>query len=179
MTTTLIIIAVALAAVLFLLRAARGHTRRVRELSELEGLTRPVDLAAFRNLVDPGEEDYLRQNLPGKKFRDIQRQRMRAALEYVERTAHNASILLRLGEAARRNPDPEIAAAGRELVNGALLLRVYAKLTVPVVYAGIMLPGAHISVGRVTDMYENLTEGVVRLTRLQNPAYVTRLAAII
>ncbi len=179
MTTALIIVAVALAAILFFLHAARGHAQRVRELPELEGLTQPVDLAAFRNLVDRGEEDYLRQNLTRAKFRGIQRQRMRAALEYVERTAHNASVLLRLGEAACQNHDREIAAAGRELVNGALLLRVYATLTVPVLYAAVMLAGAHISVGRVIDMYESLTKGVVRLTRLQDPAYVTRIAAIV
>jgi len=179
MTTTLIIIAVAFAGVLFFLRTARGQAQRVRELPELEGLTRPVDLAAFRNLVDPDDEDYLRQNLPGEKFRDIQRQRMRAALDYAERTVHNASILLRLGEAARRNHDPEIAAAGCELANGALLLRMYAKLAVPILYARIVLPGAHLSVGCLIDMYETLTAGVVRLTSLLNPAYTARIAAII
>ena len=179
MTTTLIIIAFALAAVLLFLRAARGHAQMVRELPELEGLTCPVDLAAFRNLVDPAEEEYLRQNLPGEEFRHIQRQRMRTALEYVERTAHNSSILLRLGEAVRRNHNPEIAKAGRELVNSALLLRIHARLAVAVLYVRIVLPGTHVSVGRVIDMYESLTQGLVRLTRLQNPAYTARIAAII
>jgi len=32
---------------------------------------------------------------------------MRAAVEYVERTAHNGSVLLRLGEAARSNENPD------------------------------------------------------------------------
>ncbi|HYY70618.1 MAG TPA: hypothetical protein VE734_12890 [Terriglobales bacterium] len=179
MTTTLVIIVFALAAVLLLLRAARGHAQIVRELSQLEGLTRPVDLAAFRNLLHPADDEYLRAHLHRKQFRSVQRQRLRAALDYVDRTAHNASVLLRLGEGAQQSHDPEIAAAGRELANGALLLRIYAKLAMPVLYARIILPGSHISVGHLVDMYETVTAGLVRLTRLQNPAYVGRIATVV
>ncbi len=179
MTLTLILVAAALLLAALLLRAARGHAQRVRELPQLEGLTRPVDLAAFRNLIDPAEEDYLREHLPAGKFRAIQRQRMRAALEYVRRTAYNGAILLRVGEAARRNPNPEVAAAARELVNNALRLRVNAMLATVVLYGRIVMPEARISVGRVTDAYENLTQGLVRLTRLQHPAHATRISAAI
>lgn len=151
----------------------------VRELPQLERHTRPVDLAAFRNLIDPAEEDYLREHLPADKFRAIQRQRLRAALEYVRRTAYNGAILLRVGEAARRDPNPEVAAAARSLVNDALRLRMNAMLATVVLYGRIVMPEARISVGRVTDTYENLTQGLVRLTRLQHPAYATRVSAAV
>jgi hypothetical protein len=179
MITTSIFVALALVAVLVLFRAVLRHHRPVPDLQALEGYTRPVDLAAFRNLIDPAEEDYLREQLPAGQFRSLQRQRMRAALEYVRRTAHNGAILLRVGEAARRDQNPEVAAAARELVNSALRLRMNAMLATVVLYGRIVMPGARISVGRVTDTYENLTQGLVRLTRLQHPAYATRVSAAI
>jgi hypothetical protein len=179
MITTLLLIALAMVAVLVLIRAARRQHLPVPDLQALEEYTRPVDLAAFRNLIDPAEEDYLREHLPADKYRAIQRERLRAALEYVQRTAYNGAILLRVGEAARRNPNPEVAAAARDLVNNAMRLRLNARLATVVLYGRIVLPGARISVGRVTDTYENLTQGLVRLTRLQDPAYATRVSAAI
>jgi len=179
MITTALLIVFALVAALVLFRTARRQHLPVPGLQALEEYTRPVDLAAFRNLIDPAEEDYLREHLPADKYRAIQRERLRAALEYVERTAYNGAILLRVGEAARRDPNPEVAAAARELVNNALRLRLNARLATVVLYGRIVLPGARISVGRVTDTYENLTQGLVRLTRLQDPAYATRVAAAI
>jgi len=177
-TTTLLIVFAAVA-VLVLIRGARWHHRPVPALQALEEYTRPVDLAALRNLIDPAEEDYLRERLPAGTYRAIQRERLRAALEYVQRTAYNSAILLRVGEAARRDPNPEVAAAARALANDAMRLRVHARLAMLVLYGRIALPGARISVGRVTDIYENLTQGLVRLTRLQDPAHATRVSAAV
>ncbi len=179
MTITLIVFAVALLLAALMLRAARGHAAMVRELAELEGLTEAVDLAAFRNLVDPAEEEYLRANLPRRHFRMIQRQRMRAALEYVERTKRNGAILLRLGESARRDANSEVAAAGRELVSRALRLRITAQVATGILYAQIAMPEAHVSIGQVTDMYESLTNGLLQLARLQNSTYANRIAAVV
>ncbi|MGH9670951.1 MAG: hypothetical protein ACRD3A_12675, partial [Terriglobales bacterium] len=126
MITTLILALFGLLMMALLLLAVRGQGGVVRSLQELEGRTQPLDLAAFRNLTDPREEEYLRTQLAPADFRAIHRERLRAALGYVRRAAHNASILLRLGEAARRNADPEIARAAGELAEGALKLRMYA-----------------------------------------------------
>ena len=179
MILTLILVAAAFLVAALLLWAVRGHAQIVHGLPQLEAHTRPVDLPAFRNLIDPAEEDYLREHLSAQRFRAVQRERLRAALEYVQRTAYNAAILLRMGEAARRDQDPEVAAAGRELVSSALRHRVNAKLAKVLLYARIIMPGARISVTRVTDAYENLTQGLVRLARVQDPAYATRVAAAI
>lgn len=179
MILTLILVAAALLFAALLLWVVRGQAQIVRELPQLEGHTRPVDLAAFRNLIDPTEEEYLQQHLSTSKFRAVQRERLRAALEYVQRTDHNAAILLRVGEAARRDQNPEVAAAARELVSNALRLRVNAKLATVVLYGRLLMPGARISVTQITDTYENLTQGLLRLARLQDPAYATRVAAAI
>jgi hypothetical protein len=179
MITTTIIIAFAVLAVLVLVRAVVRQHRPVPDLQALEQYTRPVDLAAFRNLIDPVEEDYLRESLPAGPFRAIQRKRLRAALEYVQRAAYNADILSRVGEAARRSSNPEMAVAAGELVNNAVRLRINAKLVTVVLYARMLMPGARLSVGRITDAYENLTQGVARLVRLRNPAQAGRVVAAI
>ena len=113
------------------------------------------------------------------QFRSLQRQRLHAALEYVRRTAYNGALLLRVGEAASRDTNPEVAAAARTLMNDALRLRMNAMLATVVLYGRIVMPGARISVGRVTDRYENATQGLVRLARLQDPAFANRVAAAI
>ena len=73
---TLILIVFAAAFAVVMLWAARGHHRTIRGPQELGGLTEPVDLAAFRNLVDPAEEAYLREHLPPPAFREVERARM-------------------------------------------------------------------------------------------------------
>jgi hypothetical protein len=124
-------------------------------VNAIENYMRALDLEAFHNLVDPAEEDYLRTRLSPEVFHTIQRKRMRAALEYVRRTAYNASILLRVGEAARQNANPEIAAAASELIQDALRLRINAKIATLILYGRIVL-GARISAGRVIQTYDNL-----------------------
>lgn len=179
MTTTILLVVFAVVTVLVLVRVVLRHYQPVPDLLALEEHTRPVDLAAFRNLIDPTEEDYLRQRLPAQVFRSIQRQRMRVALDYVRRSAYNGAILLRLGESARHDHNPEVAAAARELVNNAVRLRLNAKLATIVLYGRIILPDARIPVSRVTETYENLTQDLVRLARLQTPGSATRVSAAV
>ena len=177
MIATTVFLLLALLAVLFFLGAARGRSTSVNNLSELPGQTRPVDIAAFRNLVDPAEREYLRRGLPAATFRRVQRERMRAALAYVRTAASNAAVLLRLGEAARASEDPLIAGAGQGLVNQALRLRLYALLAESKIYAGILIPGLNISPAGISDSYENLTGLVGRLGRLQHFPQTARIAA--
>jgi len=179
MTGTLILVAAGLLLAAVLLRAARGQGAAVRSLQELEGHTQPVDLAGLRNLIDPAEEEFLRRRLSPAQFRAVERQRLRAAAEYVQRAAHNAAILLHLGEAVAQRGDPEAAAAAREMADNALRLRINAFLALGVLYTRVVFPEARISLRRVTETYQNLTEGVLRLSRLQNPTYQARISAVI
>ena len=164
---------------LLLMYAVRGKTSPVGELDDLVGRTRPVDIDAFRNLIDPAEEDFLRENLPASEFRAIQRERLRAAVDYVNCAAHNAAILVGLGEAARHSSDPRIVEAGQQLLDSALRLRLYSLLSIIGLYLGIVLPGAHLSAGRLVDNYQHLSSLAGQLAFLQYPARASRLPAIL
>jgi hypothetical protein len=168
MIITVILVLFALLAMGALIMAARGRSGTVTDVAELEGKLRPVDLLAFRNLVVAEEEEFLRSNLPAKVFRVVQKERIGAAVEYVQCVAQNASLLLRLGEAARASADPEIANAGRELVESALRIRIYALSAAMKLRARRVLPRLSVSPSAVSSSYENLTGLVSRLGRLQH-----------
>jgi hypothetical protein len=177
MTTLIIIIVFSFLTLLLLYRAARGHSVAVKGLADLEGQTRPVDLLAFQNLIAADEESYLRENLSAGDFRHVQRLRMLAALDYVRCTAHNAAVLLRLGEAARTSSDPYIAQAGQELMNSALHLRMIAMFAQIQLYARVLLPTVQLSPNNLVKDYRALTDRVARLCQLESPAQVSRVAA--
>lgn len=179
MTITLVLIVISLVALaFFLFLAVRGRAAAIHDISELQGKTQPLDLLAFRNLTSPGEERYLREHLPPRDFRSIQRQRLLAAIAYVDCVSDNAAVLLRLGEAARRSPDPQIAEAGLLLVNNALRVRLYA---VPIrlrFYVAYLFPGLQASSVALSDTYEKLTGTVQRLGYLQTGSLSRRTAAL-
>jgi hypothetical protein len=157
--------------------AARGQNASVANLDDLVGRTRPVDIEAFRNLIDPDEEEFLRDNLLPTEFRVVQRERLRAAVDYVRAASHNAAILLRFGEAARRNEDSRIASAGQQLIDSALRLRLYALLSIPKLYVGIALPGARVSPASLVDSYQRLSSLAGQLVVMEHPARAARLSA--
>jgi hypothetical protein len=145
----------------------------------LAGRTRPVDIDAFRNLMDPREDEFLRVNLFPSEFRSVQRARLLAALDYVRSTAHNAAVLLRLGEAAVRSTDPRIAIAGQRLIDSALRLRIYALLMTARLYLTVAMPGVPLSVGGLLDSYQHLSGLATQLAVMEHPAQGARLSAIL
>src|SRR5206468_11937783 len=97
MTIAFVLIVISVASLALLFSMARGRGASVTSLEELRGHTRPVDLESFRNLIDPAEENFLRLNLSQRNFRIVQRERLRATLQYVQWASQNAAVLLRLG----------------------------------------------------------------------------------
>jgi hypothetical protein len=169
MIITLIFALAASLALLFSVRLAKGQALSASVLENPAEHIRAVDVEAFRNLVDPNEEEFLRTNLPPAEFRRIQRQRLRAAVEYVSCAAQNAAILLRLADAGRRSSDPATAEAAEKLVDNAIRLRLYALHAIPRLYLGMILPGSRISPVRIAESYEQMTRLVVMLGCLQYP----------
>jgi len=163
MTITLILICVAFLALVLLVTLAKGHGSSPEVLENPTEHIRSVDVEAFRNLIDPEEEEFLRASLPAPEFRRIQRERLRAAVDYVSVAAQNAAVLLRIGEAARQSPHPATAEAAEGLVENAIRLRLYAFQAVARLYLAMILPGARVSVVRVAERYEQMTRQVVML----------------
>jgi hypothetical protein len=161
--TISIILAILALGVPVVIRLAKGRGT----LPHLEQLC-SVDLRAFRNLTDPEEEEYLRRSLPPADFRHIQRERLRATMDYIKGAASNAAVLMRVAEAARHSPDPATAQAAARLVDDAIRLRTYAFQAIPRLYLAMIFPGRRISPAPVAESYELMTRQVV-LLGLQYP----------
>jgi hypothetical protein len=169
MIITFILVALAFLAGGFSVWLTKGRALTAQALDNPAEHIHAVDVEAFRNLVDPDEEDFLRTNLAPAEFRRIQRERLRAAVEYVSCAAQNAAVLLRLADAGRRSSDAATAEAAQKLVDNAIRLRLYALHAIPRLYIGMVLPGARISPVRIAERYEQMTRQVVLLGCLQYP----------
>src|SRR5258708_7601202 len=90
-------IAIVLAAVFTYLAARRR--RSPLAIDKARALMSSLDIEAFRNLVDPDEEAFLRSNLPPDEFKAIQRERAWAALAYMRALSHIALEFSRSGHA--------------------------------------------------------------------------------
>jgi hypothetical protein len=138
---------------------------------------RPIDIGAFRNLIDPAEDSYLRRRLPAAQFRVVRRERLRAMKAYVQVASSNAAVLVRVGEAALASGDPQVAGAARQLVNDALLLRRNTGIALARIYMALAWPYSGFAAVRVVERYERLSGAAMLLGRLQNPAVPVRLSA--
>ena len=167
MTVTLILVFTGLLALAFLVRLAKGQTLANRRGEDAAGEIHPVDVEAFRNLIDSAEAQFLRSNLPPPEFRKVQRERLRAAVEYISCVAHNAKVLMRMGENARHSPEPAVAEAGEKLVNIAIRLRVYALQATAKLYLRMVFPGAPFAPVGLAESYERMTGLVLLLGRME------------
>ena len=168
------LLAVATALGAFFLWIRSGTGSGVNE-EAIKGSMREIDVEAFRNLLDPEEEQYLRDNLPVTDFRAVQRERLGAALDYIGALSHNASLLLQLGQTARQSPDPRIADAGRHVVDNAIRLRLYALQVRCGVYTKIAFPGATLEPRAVVKHYQEVNNWAALLGRLQHSGAVAKV----
>jgi hypothetical protein len=170
---------VLLVVALFLLQLVRGQDAPLANLEDLQGLTRPVDMEALANLVDPTDRQFLSQSLSSANFRIVQRQRTLALMDYVRNIAHNAGLLVRLGQAARANPNPQLALAAQAMLERALHVRMIAMLVLVKLYARSVVPALPFAGEDIFRDYRNLTETVLLYTRLQRPAFAGRMGAML
>lgn len=149
-----------------LLLLGKGHWfARKAEVPSVSGLV-PIDVEAFRNLIDESEELYLRERLPGHEFRKIHRERMLAAVEYVRAAYANAGILVKIAEAARESADPQMAEAAGKLFENAVQLRWYAVQVIPRLYFKVVFPGTSRAPRKLFDRYDILTRQALVLGRV-------------
>jgi hypothetical protein len=163
MTISIALVVVSALVLLLLIRLARGQYIVTRIGENPADQIRFVDIEAFRNLIDPDEEEYLRSRLPPQDFRKVQRERIQAAIDYIGCAAHNAAVLLNVAEAARHSPDPEAAVMAAKLIDNAIRLRLYAFQAIPKLYVALLLPVGGRSHLAVADRYETMVRHVVLL----------------
>ena len=121
-----------------LVMIALGRRRsQVCTLEEWERRRYDVNVEAFRSLLDPEEEHFLRRALPHEAFRQLQRRRLALAMKYARRISENAAMLMHLVNAAnsigRQDGSDQLRAAAIEVRINAnmILLLLTAKWLFP------------------------------------------------
>lgn len=162
---------------------AVSRALRPASKADLAAQLEPIDVAAFRNLIDPAEDEYLRQHLSGAQFRVTQRARLRARAAYVWVARRNAIVLNRMGQtalatsSARPTNDVRIREAALRLINDALLLQRNAGFALLRIYADMAWPNRSTATAGILDRYERLSDSAMLLGRLRNPGVAVRVTA--
>lgn len=151
-----LLIAISFLALALLWMAVRGRSAEVKDLSSAGALLTQVDIEAFRNLIDPAQDQYLQMRLSAADYRRVQRARALAVAEYLHMVAANASIMLRAGESASESEDAAVAAMGAEMASSAVNLRLKCLLALSKAYAGVIFPGSTVPVIGIVDRYDVL-----------------------
>jgi hypothetical protein len=180
MNLAIVLVTAAVLALSIILRLAVTRSLQARERTGLAATAtiQAIDIEAFRNLINPAEDDYLRRRLPPAQFRVVRRERLRAMAAYVQVAARNALVLVSVGEIALVSDDPRIAGAAQRVVNDALLLRRNTTVALARIYLALAWPNSDFAAVRVVDRYEQLSGTAMLLGRLQNPAVPVRLSAL-
>ncbi len=179
MNLAIVLVIAAVLALGIILRLAVTQNLQAKRSANLAAAIRPIDIEAFRNLIDPAEESYLRRRLPPAQFRVVRRERLRAMAAYVHVAGSNAAVLMRVAEPALASGDPQVAEAAQQLANDALLLRRNAAVALARIYLALAWPNSGFVAVRVAERYERLSGTAMLLGRLQNPRVPVRLAALL
>ncbi len=177
MTLAVVFVIAAVVSLVFIFGLVISRSLQVSTDSGLAGKIQPIDVEAFRNLIDPAEDDYLRRRLSASEFRLVRRQRLRAMAAYVQAAGRNAAILVRMGQAAMTSHDAQTAEAARRLVDNALLLRRNTAIALLRIYIALAWPNSGLAAAPILDGYERLNGSAMLLGRLQNPAVPVRISA--
>ncbi|HLV89170.1 MAG TPA: hypothetical protein VKV39_19460 [Candidatus Sulfotelmatobacter sp.] len=173
MTLAILLVIVAVISLVITVRIA--ISRSLAPAIDPAAVIEPLDIVAFRNLIDPQENEYLRCRLPAREFRHVQRKRLTATAAYVRRASHNAAFLIRAGETALAANDAATSEAARQLVQQATLLRYNATLALFRIGCAWVWPTARSSGSPILDGYNQLSSSAMLLGRLQNPAASVRI----
>jgi len=177
MTLAIILVIAAAVALIVILGVALSRSLQLSAGTNLATQIQPIDVEAFRNLIDPAEDDYLRRRLPAAEFRIVRRRRLRAMAAYVHTAGRNAAVLVRMGQAALAAGDVPTVEAARRLVDNALLLRRNAAFALLRIYLALAWPNSGLAAEPVLRGYEKLNGSAMLLGRLQNPATPVRISA--
>lgn len=117
------IAALVIVAALILIIASSQSTRNYTP-EHIEGLVRNIDFPAFLNLISTDHDAFLQRKLSSSALRQLRRKRTFVTLAYLKQLAAIATLLIEIGEAARRSSDPLLARAASKLANSAVRTRI-------------------------------------------------------
>jgi hypothetical protein len=97
-----------------------------KTFSEANLRLREVDVAAFRNLLSAGDDEFLKHSLKARHYQQVRRARLRATQEYLGWIAGNCAVLLRLLRSTDDRSNTDLARDIPALAQSVVRLRLIA-----------------------------------------------------
>jgi hypothetical protein len=157
MITTLLFIGFGAFALAILLYFARRRKAEIANYASLIERLERVSVGALLNLLDPAQQTYIGQALPSHRHVRLQRLRTRALLRYFWAIHKNAGIFLRCAHAATQSERPEIAEAGRELLQLAMFTRVQSLRALFLLTLALVVPAPLTNLIPIATKYATAT----------------------
>jgi hypothetical protein len=178
MTQAILLIIFAAVSLVAILSVTIYRSLQISAGKGLAAQIQPIDVEAFRNLIDAAEDEYLRRRLPASEFRVVRRERLRAMAAYVRTAGRNATILVSMGQAALTTSDVPTTEAARRVVDNALLLRRNAAFALLRIHVAMAWPNSGLAAVPVLHRYEQMSGAAMLLGRLLNPTAPIRISAM-
>ena len=171
MASTILILGVAILCAAFAWRLVRTPPSKIRNLSDWEAEKYDIDVQVLRNLLDSGEERYLRTHLPRPQFNFFQRKRIHLTLNMLKMIEANAAMLMRLGHLARMNGDQDLRQRGDELIVAALQLRRDIHVLRFCLTLKLLFPAWSVGLPRLEVSYRELMHRLIGVQQYRRPAF--------
>lgn len=156
MTAIVVVLLVAFAATVVIVKLLRGSIEHPSNLAQLLDSLEPVNAGCFRHLASDADDVFLRKTLPPREYRRIRRLRLRAIHAYYASALQNTSLLLSYSELLSRSETMELATFGQQLSPLVVQLRLALLRGLPVVVLCYFLPIGTSQWRRITDLYEQV-----------------------
>lgn len=156
MTAVLIVLVLAIAAGVVIVKLLRGSLEHPSNLAHLVECLEPVNPACFRHLASETDDIYLKTNLPAREYRRLRRLRLKAIHAYYSSALQNASVLISYAELLSRSNKTELAEFGQHLSPVVLHLRLALLGGLPGILVCYFLPLDIPQWRRVTELYEQI-----------------------
>lgn len=177
MTLVIILVTAGVLSLVLILASAVRRGLQLSDRSNLAAQIEPIDVEAFRNLINIADDEFLRANLAPPRFRAVRRARLQATAAYVRLAGRNAALLVRIGQAALAGGDLRTQQAAQVLINDGLLVRRNAAFAMVKIYVALAWPNSWPAAANIAERYEHLSGAAMLLGRLQDPRVPVRVAA--
>ncbi|MBZ5522073.1 MAG: hypothetical protein LAP21_07505 [Acidobacteriia bacterium] len=124
-------IALSVGLMLLFAYAAIANRRRRHahpDLDEIVPFLRPVDLAAFSQLLDPLQDAHMCETRSEMEYKKFRRKQIRIAMEGLRRMSHNAGLLQSIGYSRIQSSNELVAAQAQELIDAGVNVRLYSMM---------------------------------------------------
>jgi len=159
-----VLISVSLLGVVYV--SIRGRATAIATAEDFEAQVKQVNLEALQNLMSSPDEAFLKETLSAADYREVEKARIRALLEYVAAISWNAVLFMRAAHVLQQHRSADVVAAAALISKEALELRVLSLTAELLLTLRLVVPVARIAPRGLGQVYGSLRQQVAEAWKL-------------